>query len=126
MNIKVTGLQHIGIPTKKMSESLNFYHKLGFATAFSMDDGMACVHFLELGNLVIELYGDPDAVNDTGAINHIAINCLDIDEAFKKIKANGLKMLSDSINFLPFWENGVKFFIIEGPNAEKIEYCQYL
>ena len=32
----------------------------------------------------------------------------------------------DSIHFLPFWENGVKFFTIEGPNKEKIEFSQYL
>lgn len=25
-----------------------------------------------------------------------------------------------------FWENGVKFFTIEGPNKEKVEFSQYL
>ncbi|MDD4797654.1 MAG: VOC family protein, partial [Eubacteriales bacterium] len=30
------------------------------------------------------------------------------------------------IKGLPFWNNGVKFFTIMGPNAEKIEFCQIL
>ena len=32
----------------------------------------------------------------------------------------------DTIHFLPFWDNGVRFFTIEGPNKEKIEFSQYL
>ena len=28
---------------------------------------------------------------------------------------------NDLVHFLPFWENGVKFFTIEGPNKEKVE-----
>ena len=34
--------------------------------------------------------------------------------------------IKDTIHFLPFWENGVKFFTIEGPNKEKVEFSQYL
>ena len=34
--------------------------------------------------------------------------------------------LLDEVHFLPFWENGVKFFTIEGPNKEKVEFSQYL
>ena len=33
---------------------------------------------------------------------------------------------NDIDHFLPFWENGVKFFTIEGPNKEKVEFSQYL
>jgi hypothetical protein len=35
-------------------------------------------------------------------------------------------MLDQQVNGLPFWENGVKFFTIEGPNKEKIEFCEKL
>ena len=38
----------------------------------------------------------------------------------------GLNSTQDTIHFLPFWENGVKFFTIEGPNKEKVEFSQYL
>lgn len=30
------------------------------------------------------------------------------------------------VNSFPFWKNGVKFFTIEGPNREKIEFCEKL
>ena len=35
-------------------------------------------------------------------------------------------LCADEVHFLPFWENGVKFFTIEGPNKEKVEFSQYL
>ena len=38
----------------------------------------------------------------------------------------GLNTTNDTVHFLPFWENGVKFFTIEGPNKEKVEFSQYL
>lgn len=40
--------------------------------------------------------------------------------------AAGLNTTNDEVHFLPFWENGVKFFTIEGSNKEKVEFSQYL
>jgi len=48
----------------------------------------------------------------------------DIDAVFSKIKELGYEMLDDNIRFLPFWEYGVRFFTIIGPNKEKIEFCE--
>ena len=50
----------------------------------------------------------------------------DIEEIFQYINEAGLNSTQDTIHFLPFWENGVKFFTIEGPNKEKVEFSQYL
>ena len=50
----------------------------------------------------------------------------DIEEIFRYINESGLNSTQDTIHFLPFWENGVKFFTIEGPNKEKVEFSQYL
>lgn len=66
-----------------------------------------------------------------GAIDHIAIDVKNIDvknidELFKVVQRAGLKMLDTKVNGLPFWKNGVKFFTIEGPNKEKIEFCEKL
>ena len=61
-----------------------------------------------------------------GAINPFALNCTDIQAAYTWICEHGYKVLSDGIEELPFWENGVSFFIIEGPNKEKVEFSQYL
>ena len=42
-------------------------------------------------------------------------------------KEKGYQFLeSDEIVFLPFWENGVRYFLIEGPNKEPIEFLQKL
>ena len=38
----------------------------------------------------------------------------------------GYKLLTDGIQSLDFWENGIQYFIIEGPNKEKLEFCQKL
>ena len=51
---------------------------------------------------------------------------IDIEEIFRYINEAGLNSTQDIIHFLPFWENGVKFFTIEGPNKEKVEFSQYL
>ena len=50
-----------------------------------------------------------------------------IEDLFQVVKEAGtFKMLDQQVNGLPFWENGVKFFTIEGPNKEKIEFCEKL
>ncbi len=38
----------------------------------------------------------------------------------------GLLGNCDGIHFLPFFDNGVKYFIIPGPNCENVEFNQYL
>ena len=58
------------------------------------------------------------------AINHFALNCTDIQAAYAWICEQGYKVLSNGIEELPFWEKGVAFFIIEGPNKERIEFCE--
>lgn len=61
-----------------------------------------------------------------GAIDHIAIDVTDIEKAYEKICAMGLNTLKDEIHFLPFWDNGVRFFTTEGPNKERVEFSQFL
>ena len=63
---------------------------------------------------------------ESGAIDHVAIDVKNIEEIYDYINENGLNTTSDTIHFLPFWENGVRFFTIEGPNKEKVEFSQFL
>ncbi|WP_207302299.1 hypothetical protein [Gracilibacillus phocaeensis] len=42
------------------------------------------------------------------------------------MKAKGFKMITDDIAYLPFWENGIRYFIVEGVNGEKVEFCEVL
>ncbi len=122
----LNGLQHIGIPTEKMDETLAFFEKLGFTRAFeTMNEGDRVV-FLKLGNLVVETYESDDVKNAYGAIEHVAVDVTDVEAVYKSICAMGLNTLNDEIHFLPFWEKGVRFFTIEGPNKEKVEFSQML
>ena len=59
---------------------------------------------------------------DSGIIEIIT----NIEEMYKMICENGYEVITDGIEQLPFWDNGVKFFMIKGPNEERIEFCQKL
>lgn len=130
MDIKenATGLQHIGIPTNDIRATIAFYEKLGFSIALRTvnEEANEQVAFLRLGDLMIETYENRQAAMTSGAVDHIAIDVKDIEVALEFINKNGLNSLNDTIHYLPFWENGVKFFKIEGPNKETIEFSQIL
>ena len=124
-----TGVQHIGIPTNDMNATIDFYQRLGFTLAFEtvIKEENCRVCFFKFGNLCIEAYENHQAVMKSGAIDHIAIDTTDINAAFEFAKNGGFKMLNKEIQSIPsFWANGVKFFKIEGPNLEIIEFCQIL
>ena len=84
------------------------------------------VAFLQNGTLVIETYAVEDPAMQNGAIDHVALNVQDIEAAWSDAQACGYETEDKSINFLPFFERGVKFFTIIGPNREKVEFNQYL
>ena len=135
------GVQHIGIPTNGIKKTIEFFQLLGFDIAFRTINGPEEVAFLQLHNLVIETYQNHQAKMEYGAIDHIAIDVKNIDALFEEVKAKAIeaekvatekqatslfRMLDTQVNGLPFWEKGVKFFTIEGPNKEKIEFCERL
>ena len=124
----ITGVQHVAVPTNDLEKTIEFYHSLGFTTALETYNEAAKHRavFLQLGNLIIESYENGCAVGHPGAIDHIALNTTDIEATYALAKKLNLHMLNEGIRFLPFWENGIRFFTIEGPNAEKIEFCQKL
>lgn len=128
MDIKdfCTGIQHIGIPTNDIEETIRFYEQLGFQVTFLTRNGDETVAFLRLHNLIIETYENKSAVMQAGAIDHLSLDVKDIDTLFELIKQKGFSLLDEHVNKLPFWENGVRFFTISGPNKEKIEFCEKL
>ena len=123
-----TGIQHIGIPTNDIEKTIEFYNNLGFEIALQTinEEADEKVAFLKLKTLVIETYENRQAKLANGAIDHVAINVKDIEEVYHYIEENQMNTTNDEIHFLPFWENGVRFFTIEGPNKEKVEFSQYL
>lgn len=124
----MNGIQHIGIPTNDIEATISFYEKLGFEVALRTvnEEADEKVAFLKLNTLVIETYENKAAKMEAGAIDHVAIDVTDVQKVYELIEEVGLNTTQDEIHFLPFWENGVKFFTIEGPNKEKVEFSQYL
>ncbi len=125
---QLSGVQHIGIPTNDIETTVEFYKKLGFEVVFQTvnQEANEKVAFLKLHNLMLETYENKKAVMKAGAVDHIAIDVKDIERVYELINREGLNTTKDQINFLPFWEKGVRFFTIEGPNHEKIEFSQIL
>ena len=137
MTIKenVTGLQHLGIPAVDLQKSIDWYRELlGFELIEEKNMPEANCHaaFVKKGDLVIELYqNDPESVKEVagrkdGHIDHVALNVKDVHAAFEELKAAGCTMLDSEVQSLPFFENGVAWFTILGPNNEKVEFNQFL
>ncbi len=125
----INGIQHIGLPTNDLEETIKFYKKLGFEVAAETTLPTDRVAFLKLKNIVIETYqstGEPAAKGFDGAIDHIALDVDDIEAALTAVKAAGLNPMTEDIQFLPFWEKGVRFFKVLGPNHEPVEFSQIL
>ena len=125
---QLNGIQYVVIPTNKKEKTIHFYETLGFEIAFQTvnEETDEKVAFLKLNTLVIETYENKAAKMEAGAIDHIAIDVKDIEKVYEMIGEAGLNTTKDTGHFMPFWENGVKFFTIEGPNKEKVEFSQYL
>lgn len=125
---EIKGFQHLGIPTENMEKTRDFYKGLGFEQVFSayLEDTDQRVEFFKLGNTVLEVYDCGKAAMLYGAIDHVALDVVDIERVYEEICSKNMNNLNDKINFLPFWEKGVRFFTIEGPNKEKIEFSQLL
>ena len=63
----------------------------------------------------------------TTRLRNIFRECVtDIDAAYEKICSEGHEIITNGIEALPFWDNGVKFFMIKGPNEERSSSCQKL
>lgn len=122
------GLQHVGLPTNNMDETIAFYEGLGFENVYETVNKAANerVAFLRLGTLMVEAYENRQAAMRSGALDHLALDVHDIDKCYEEAKAQGYEVVSNGIEALPFWEKGVRFFIILGPNKERLEFNEKL
>lgn len=123
----ITGIQHVGIPTADLDKTMAFYESLGFERAGLFPNGENRCAFMRFGNLTIETWeGDP--TNPTaGAINHISLNTTNVNQAFAAAKEQGLDLVNEEVQSIPsFWDKGIRFFNILGPNHETVEFCEIL
>lgn len=127
MREHLTGLQHIGLPARDYKAASDFYELIGFEKIYeTLQPNGLKVGFFRLGDLEMEIYEADATAQKAGAIDHIAIDCKGIDKLFSEAKSKGLKIVSNGIEELPYWQNGIRFFHVEGPAGEKVEFCEKL
>ncbi len=132
----INHIQHIGIPVTNVAASEAFYKRLGFANVMQapfQEDGQTgtCV-MMKNKSIIIELYQLPDhklqEIRDRkdGHIDHITFDVDDINVAFDALKNASFQVIEEAPVFLPFWQNGCKYFNILGPDGERLEFNQIL
>lgn len=111
-------IDHINVTVNNLEESIKFYQDvLGFEVVARFNGGMEFV-FMTDGEVTYELIQ-----GQKGSFDHIAYVSEDIEKDFEKYK----EIAISSIGFVPFlFENGVKYFFINGASGEKIEFIQKL
>lgn len=119
----ITGYEHIGVPTNDMKATTEFYTALGFKIIYETENNGKCI-FFACGDVVVETYEKfGEAAQKRGAIDHIAVKVSDLDKAKEEIDKTDYPII-EGPNFLSFWENGVRYFSILGPNKEVVEFSQ--
>ena len=124
----IVGVAHVGLPTNDLQKTVEFYKSLGFEVIMQSYNEKAGekVAFLQIKNYCIETFENGQAAMSDGAYQHVALDVEDIESMYQKICNEKYTVNTDGIEELPFWEKGVKFFMIKGPNEERIEFCQKL
>ena len=120
-----TGLTSLRIPTRDLDDTILFYNELGFQiTLLTTDPGTESrVAFLRFQDLMIEGY-ETEEIPACPA--RLTLWVSDIEETYDTICNRVLNNLDDVVHSLPYWENGIRFFTIEGPSGEKVAFCQQL
>ncbi len=136
INFAFHRIQHIGIPVTDIKTSEAFYNKLGFenvmTSQFDFNGGKGNVIMMQKAEMIIEIYQMPETElveirsRKAGNIDHIAFDVSDIDTAFAELKKEGFHIVEEAPVFLPFWQNGCKYFNILGPDNERLEFNQIL
>lgn len=136
MNLQLKRIQHIGIPVTDLARSEAFYKRLGFenvmVSGFDYNGGKGKVAMMKSGDIIIEIYQMPAAElaeisqRKDGHIDHIAFDVDDIETTFQLLKSADFEIIEEKPIFLPFWENGCKYFYIKGPDGERLEFNQII
>jgi lactoylglutathione lyase len=136
MTVSINGFQHLGIPVINLVRSIAFYERLGFenimTSPFEMNGENGSVSMMKRSNMIIELYQLPEKElagiknRNNGHIDHIAFDVDDIDSTFATLQNDSFNIIEERPVFLPFWDNGCKYFNILGPDGERLEFNQIL
>jgi catechol 2,3-dioxygenase-like lactoylglutathione lyase family enzyme len=127
-----TGLEHIGIRTRDLAASEDFYvNKLGFSLLSreqaTRPNGEAFgMVFVGFHDCVIELIEvGPDAPAGDGTLAHIALRVEDIDATVAELTGRGVDFPTP-MRHTPIFENGIRNIFFPGPSGETLELCEHL
>jgi len=136
MDLKINHIQHIGIPVTDLKNSEAFYSRLGFQNVmfshFDHAGGRGSVIMMQREGMILEIYQMPEQElaeirnRRNGHIDHIAFDVPDIELTYRELKNASFRVLENEPVFLPFWKNGCRYFNIEGPDGERLEFNQIL
>jgi lactoylglutathione lyase len=136
VNLRIRGIQHIGIPVTNIINSEKFYTSLGFnnimKSGFPSEGETGIAIMMQKDGVIIELYEMPGSQLEEirqrkdGHIDHIAFDVGDINIIFAELKEAGFQIEDQEPVHLDFWKNGCKYFTMIGPDGERLEFNQKL
>jgi len=131
---KYQGWAHLALKVEDLTRTKAFYEKLGFKESGSgylpTTEGDIQIRFLEKNGFVIEvieMIGEGLAElkkRGSGLIDHIALEVSNVSEALDAARKARLHLKNHMIQDLPLLERGVRFFFVEGPDGELVEFVQ--
>ncbi len=128
---KTSGWSYLSVKSGDLEVSKNFYRQFGFEVVREDVINISGfeefeVAFMELCGFVIELVKTPqglknfDRLPDT--VDHFALDVSNIQDLFLSIRKAGLSPLSCMVKELNVGVLGIKYFMIQGPFGELIEF----
>lgn len=130
MEWKVSGLSHVGLPTRDMEAGIEFYKQFGFEILVQKynENGLNYT-YMSNGGCVIGL---PQRIDGKaaerpaqGAIDHLALACDDIEALYSYCVGKGYKILSPGIKSNGIWTpKTCRSFMIEAPDGVRLEFQQ--
>jgi len=132
MSNPVISLAHIGLRTENIEHSARFYESLGFVLQERLSvpaaEGAVEIAFLAQAGIVVELYQLPNRADKPFigyGFEHIALNVSSLEDAMDWVGGLGHAIV-EGPTVLPSGERGVRYFMIAGPDNERVEFAQSL
>lgn len=127
----IKGIHHIGIPVSSMEKTKEFYLKLGATIDHEKEDSFEGnkiqVTVFKLGDVMLETYERPCVAGKEGAIDHIAFKVENLEKLYLECKENNYTFMEEcrfSTQSTSYWNGNVRWFIIIGPDGEKLEFSE--
>ncbi|WP_010168432.1 VOC family protein [Candidatus Epulonipiscium viviparus] len=117
-------LDHINLTVPNINETAKFYTDvLGFTVTGDFNTPSGRFLFVSKDGVTYEIL--ENATLTAATVGHIALKSTDIEADYQALKAQNAKLLGP-VKQIDFIFNGAKFFFVESPSGEQVEYIQLL